>query len=301
MAEDSETRSAAVALSVSAARVGAGAPKPFLKWAGGKGQAFSELRRFFPSLDPGATYYEPFLGGGAVFFGLMPAAAVLSDSNRALIFVYQAVKDHVERVIVALGRMSPPESERDYYTARTRFNKLLANLSTLDRGQIVTFSAMFIWLNHLCYNGLYRVNKKGGFNVPFGFYRNPTIYSAENLRAASAALQSTRILTSDYERALMTAEKGDLAYLDPPYEPVSETAKFTAYTPDGFGASEQERLSRVVHDLVSRGCRVVLSNSPSDRIKELYRGYRFERVRVPRAINCVGSRRGAVEELVVIA
>ncbi len=276
-------------------------PRPFLKWAGGKSQAFQELRQFFPNLKDGQTYFEPFLGGGAVYFGLSPKSAVLSDLNKSLVFTYQAVKDHVEGLIAALGRLPPPASEKDYYTARTRFNRLAARLSTLDSSQIVTFSALFIWLNHLCYNGLYRVNKKGGFNVPYGFYRNPTIYSADSLRVASEALRSARVMASDYESALEGAGRGDLAYLDPPYDPVSETAKFTSYTSSGFDLTQQERLSRVVHELVDRGCKVVLSNSPSDRIKELYRGYRFERVAVPRAINCVGSRRSAVEELVVIA
>jgi len=276
-------------------------PRPFLKWAGGKSQAFQELRRFLPDVREGQTYYEPFLGGGAVYFGLSPKSAVLSDLNKSLVFTYQAVKDNVEGLIATLGKLPPPSSEKDYYTARTRFNRLATRLATLDKGQIVTFAALFIWLNHLCYNGLYRVNKKGGFNVPFGFYRNPTIYSADSLRATSIALRPAKVMAADYESALENAGKGDLAYLDPPYDPVSETARFTSYTSSGFDVSEQERLSRVVHDLVDRGCRVVLSNSPSERIKELYRGYRFERVEVPRAINCVGSRRSAVEELVVIA
>jgi DNA adenine methylase len=277
------------------------APRPFLKWAGGKAQAFGEFRQFIPAIRQDHTYFEPFLGGGAVFFGLRPDSAVLSDFNQALVFTYQAVKDDVETLIGVLGRMPPPETDKEYYAARTRFNRLLTKLSTLDRGQIVTFAALFIWLNHLGYNGLYRVNKKGGFNVPYGYYRRPAIYSPEGLRAANSALKVARIMASDYEAALEGASKGDLAYLDPPYDPVSETARFTSYTSTGFDASEQERLSRVVHDLVDRGCRVVLCNSPSDRIKELYKGYKFERIMVSRAINCVGSRRSAVEELVVIA
>lgn len=276
-------------------------PRPFLKWAGGKSQAFQELRRFLPEVREGQTYYEPFLGGGAVYFGLAPKAAVLSDLNRSLVTTYQVVKDNVDQLIAALGKLAPPTSEKDYYTARIRFNRLATRLSTLDNAQIVTFAALFIWLNHLCYNGLYRVNKKGGFNVPYGFYRNPTIYSADTLRAVSATLRSAQVMAADYESALEGAGKGDLAYLDPPYDPVSETARFTSYTSTGFDVSQQERLARIVHDLVDRGCRVVLSNSPSDRIKDLYRGYRFERVEVSRAINCVGSRRSAVEELVVIA
>jgi len=275
--------------------------KPFLKWAGGKGQALVELRKFIPELDGNHTYFEPFLGGGAVFFGLGPRTAILADLNRALVFTYQVVKDNVEPLIEALGTMGPPATEKEYYTARAKFNRLIARVSTLDKRQLVTFAALFIWLNHLCFNGLYRVNKKGGFNVPYGYYQNPGIYNADVLRASSSALKGSVIMTADYESALSTAQEGDLAYLDPPYDPVSETAKFTGYTSSGFGAEEQKRLAGVVRELVSRRCRVVLSNSPSDRIIDLYRGYRIERIKVPRAINCVGTRRSAVEELVIIA
>src|SRR5271157_246676 len=261
MAESPGVRPTAVQERPPAKSVRGGATRPFLKWAGGKSQAFQELKEFFPALEEGHTYFEPFLGGGAVYFGLCPKSAVISDVNRALVFTYQAVKDNVEGLIGALGKMPPPESEKDYYTARTKFNRLSSRLSTLDKSQIVTFAALFIWLNHLCYNGLYRVNKKGGFNVPYGFYRNPTIYTAESLKAASQALRNAQIMAADYESALEGAKKGDIAYLDPPYDPVSETSRFTSYTTTGFDLSEQERLSRVVHQLVERGCRVILSNS----------------------------------------
>jgi DNA adenine methylase len=272
-----------------------------LKWAGGKSQALPALRQFLEPHSEKGTYYEPFLGGGAVFFSLAPPSAVLSDLNKALVYTYQAVKDNVDGLIRALGRLPLPETEKDYYSARNKFNQLVAHEATLDKDQLVTFSAMFIWLNHLCYNGLYRVNKKGGFNVPYGFYQKPSVYNSDVLRAASRALKGTRIMACDYETAVETAGKGDLVYFDPPYDPKSETAKFTAYTASGFDSDEQARLSRVVHELVDRGCHVVVSNSPSERILDLYRGFRIERVPVTRAINCVGSRREAVDELIIIA
>jgi DNA adenine methylase len=275
--------------------------RPFLKWAGGKGQAFDQLSGYLPKLDDQHRFFEPFLGGGAVFFSLLPKSARLSDSNRALVYSYQVVKDDVEGLISALGRLPPPKREEEYYAARTKYNRLQARISSLDKDQLTTFAALFIWLNHLCYNGLYRVNKSGGFNVPYGYYRNPSIYDAGALRASSRALRDSSVLCADYEIALESAGRGDLAYLDPPYDPVSDTARFTSYTPVGFGADEQVRLSKVVHELVARGCRVVLSNSPSNRVRSLYEGYRMEIIRVPRAINCVGTRRSAVEELVVIA
>jgi DNA adenine methylase len=279
------------------------AARPFLKWAGGKGQALSGLKRHLPTLGSSQTYYEPFLGGGAVFFHLSPPNAVLGDLNRSLIATYIVVKDNLSELLAELQKLKPPTDEENYYAVRDTFNDLRERLVQLSASDRARFAALFIWLNHTCYNGLYRVNKKGRFNVPFGFYQNPSIYSAAVLRQASRALRAarTRILAADYEEVLSGAVRGDVAYLDPPYDPVSSTARFTSYTSDGFDKAEQERLAGVVDDLVRRGCRVILSNSPSKLIKRLYGGYRTETVSVPRAINCVGSRRTRVAELVVIA
>ena len=277
------------------------APRPFLKWAGGKTAIYAHLRKFLTPISPGGTYFEPFLGGGAVFFALSPAKAVLSDRNKALIVAYQLVKDEPESLVRALSELGLPRGEAEYYRARSKFNRLLAKVGVLDREESVTFAAMFVWLNHLCFNGLYRVNRKGEFNVPYGFYQNPYIFDKGLLIEDSRALANATVACSDYEEALSSAQEGDLAYLDPPYDPISESSTFTSYTPTGFGFEEQERLARVVRELVGRGVRVVLSNSPSKRVRELYRGFRVEVVNAPRTINSVGSKRGPVEELVVVA
>ncbi len=277
--------------------------RPFLKWAGGKGQVFPRLRQHFLSLVGQGVYFEPFLGGGAVFFSLRPDRAVLSDVNPAVIAAFSAVKNNENEVLRRLGAASPPRSEREYRALRDRFNDLLPGCNQLDSHSRADFAATFIRLNHTCFNGLYRVNKQGRFNVPYGFYENPFIYSSDVIRADGRLLRAarTKLTVGDYERVLSDAGRGDLAYLDPPYDPVSETSRFTGYTASGFGASEQERLARVVADLVDRGCRVVLSNSPSPLVVNLYKGYHTERIRVPRAINSVGSGRAAVDELVVLA
>jgi DNA adenine methylase len=277
--------------------------KPFLKWAGGKGLVIPQLRRFVPDLVDIRRYFEPFLGGGAVFFALRPPQARLGDLNEGLVLTYKVVKEEVRPLITSLHKMRPPSREREYYDVRDAFNELSKRVGDLTGTEAIDFAAKFIWLNHTCYNGLYRVNRSGGFNVPYGFYQHPSIYTALGLEAASHALRAARatIAATDYETVLADAGEGDLAYLDPPYDPVSETASFTGYTAEGFSREEQERLSRVVHKVVEQGCRVILSNSPSDLIRGLYRDFRTETVSVPRAINCVGSKRTRVDELVVIA
>jgi DNA adenine methylase len=277
--------------------------RPFLKWAGGKGQVFPSLRQYFPPLAEGQTYFEPFLGGGAVYFALLPKSAVLSDLNGPLISTFASVKDAPSELAAAIRRIGEPRGEEQYYEVRKRFNRLVTRRKSLTPGDRMNCAAMFVWLNHTCYNGLHRVNQQGEFNVPYGFCQKPFIFSEPQLKTASRALREAdaQLLESDYEKVLARAVRGDLAYLDPPYEPVSATASFTSYTREGFDGQEQERLSRVVHELVERGCRVVLSNSPSPRILELYKGFRTARVLVPRAINSVGTRRMKVDELVVVA
>lgn len=277
--------------------------RPFLKWAGGKAQVYPSIRQYFPLATEVETYYEPFLGGGAVFFAYHPAKAILADLNSALIATYRTVKSNVDAVISGLDPPPAQVTEGGYREARERFNKLLSNVTKLGGKERAEFASLFIWINHTCFNGLFRVNTKGKFNVPFGHYQHPTIYNEASLKAASDTLReaSALLVSYDYERVLSGAGKGDFAYLDPPYDPVSDTAKFTGYTRDGFDLEEQERLARVVHDAVGRGCRIVLSNSPSQRIRKLYEDYRQEFVRVPRSINCQGTGRGPVDELVVIA
>ncbi|MCI4319783.1 MAG: DNA adenine methylase [Thermoplasmata archaeon] len=279
------------------------AASPFLKWAGGKGQVVESLKPFLAPLGPQNAYFEPFLGGGAVYFSLRPTRAVLSDINRPLITAFQEVKDDLPRLLGELGELPPPASQRDYYERREEFNDYLGQKHAWGRKVRLRVAALLIWLNHTCFNGLYRVNKSGAFNVPMGSYRNPRIFSADKLRADSEVLNSSaaRISVGDFEGALSGAAPGDLVYLDPPYQPLTETARFTSYAKEGFGIDEQRRLSDVVHRLVGRGVRIVLSNSETEFVRGLYSDLRADVVMAPRAINCIGSKRASVAELVVTA
>ena len=276
---------------------------PFLKWAGGKAQVFEALRRHIPDLGPDAAYFEPFLGGGAVYFAIRPARAFLSDTNRALILTFRAVKEDLAGLLRDLQKLPPPEDSEEYYSRRAEFNRLILRRREPGKDARSKIAALFIWLNHTCYNGLYRVNRKGEFNVPMGSYVHPRIFTRASLESASRALIQTdsKLECIDYATALDSAKSGDFAYLDPPYEPISLTANFTSYTKEGFGFDEQIRLSNAIHRAVSRGVRIVLSNSSSPSIRELYSDLRTEVVKAPRAISCIGSKRAAVDELVVVA
>lgn len=273
---------------------------PFLKWAGGKSLIADRIIRRIGPLNPGATYFEPFLGGGAVFFRLRPPNAVLSDSNRALVRTYRVVKERVERLIQELDGLSPP-SRSTFESRRDEFNDLLpapdGPLGTDDERR----AALFVWLNHTCYNGLYRVNKEGKFNVPYGQYERAFIFDADNLRVCSQTLKASRtdLESSDYHFVTRLAQAGDCVYFDPPYHPLDETSNFTGYTSEGFGTLEQEELAATVFRLIERGCRVIVSNSPTPEIQQLYRGLRRDEVLVPRAINCVGTRRARIPELLI--
>jgi DNA adenine methylase len=272
---------------------------PFLKWAGGKGLVANQIiRRLGPS-ELGSTYFEPFLGGGAVFFRLLPRHAVLSDLNHSLIEVYQVVKDDVEGLIDQLQSIPKPTARSAYEQIRGDFNELKRAGHSGSRTTSVRRSALFIWLNHTCFNGLYRENKEGQFNVPFGYYKDAFIFDPENLRNASRELVAAHadIQCASYSAVLTSAKAGDQIYLDPPYDPVAETANFTGYTSSGFGQNDQWQLSNLVHSLIDRGCRVIVSNSPTPDIRELYSDMGHEMVLVPRAINCVGTKRGRVGEM----
>lgn len=260
--------------------------KPFLKWAGGKGRLVPEILTRFP--ESFQRYHEPFLGGAAVFFALEPRSAVLSDVNEELIHAYCAIRDDVEHVIAEL--LTHQATSEHFYEVRER------QPETLERAQGV---ARTIFLNRTCFNGLYRVNRKGRFNVPFGRYQNPKICDADNLRAVSAALRGQNIQRRSAFAVLDEAKRGDLVYFDPPYDPVSKTASFTAYTKQGFGDAEQERLADVFAELDRRGVHVVLSNADTPYVRELYRGFVIEQVYCRRAINARADRRGPVSEVLV--
>jgi DNA adenine methylase len=272
---------------------------PFLKWAGGKASAATRVISRLGKPEAGSTYFEPFLGGGAVFFRLQPEHAVLSDLNSALVETYQVVKTNVEALISQLESLKAPSSREGYEKVRDEFNEL--RRAGNGRSNSTRRSALFIWLNHTCFNGLYRENRDGDFNVPFGYYEDAFIYDPSNLRNASRALELAHadLKCADYAAALSSAKPGDQIYLDPPYDPVGETANFTGYTATGFGSQDQWQLANLAHQLIERGCRVVVSNSPTPDIRELYADLSHELVLVPRAINCVGSKRGRVGEMLL--
>lgn len=272
------------------------APRPFLKWAGGKRQILDAILRRMP--DRCATYHEPFVGGGAVFLGLAARSprpfrrAVLTDRNPDLINAWRVVRDEVEEVVTALEDLigDVPVSEGRYYEVR--------DLEP-DSMQPAAAAARLIFMNRTCYNGLYRVNRSGRFNVPYGRYRNPRILDAANLRSVSAALEGVEVEHRDFEEAMSEAQPGDVVYMDPPYYPVSETARFTSYDALPFGPPEQERLAETFRGLRRRGVYALLSNSRVPATERLYEGFPRDVLDVRRAINSRGDRRGPVEELLV--
>jgi DNA adenine methylase len=260
--------------------------RPFLKWAGGKGQLLSQLRPLLPAAHH--RYFEPFAGGAAMFFSLAPKKAVLADVNQELIDCYKATRDDVDGVIEALAE-HVYEAEH-YYRVRAIDPRSLPPARR---------AARTIYLNRTGYNGLYRVNRSGKFNVPMGRYTNPLLCDAQNLRACSQALANVVVRRADFERAVEGARAGDFVYFDPPYVPVSDTADFTAYVPGGFGADQQRRLARLFGELARRGVHAMLSNSDTPAVRELYRGFTIHRVLASRHINSRGALRGKVGEVVV--
>ena len=279
----------------------AAAPRPFLKWAGGKSQLLPALLERIPTgID---TYFEPFIGGGALFFALMadpnrrPRRAVLNDLNLDLVTTYQVVRDEPEALIAALAPLAARYLDADAERRETAYYAVRAD-RPIDRVAIAT---RLLFLNKTCFNGLYRVNRRGEFNVPHGRYRNPHILDAEAIRTASAALQSIEVRHGDFKAACADATRGDFVYFDPPFHPLSATANFTSYTEQDFGSAEQIRLKQCIDGLTSRGVRVLVSNSPHPWIHGGYEfsGYRVDQVPARRSINSRGSGRGPIPELVV--
>ncbi len=263
---------------------------PFLKWAGGKSQLLEPILSRLPDPIEG-TYFEPFIGGGAVFFELARAKRIrrarLSDRNAELVTTYRAVRDEVERVIEALA--AHVNQEEHYYAVRA------LDPSTLSPAEC---AARTIFLNRVGYNGLYRVNASGRFNVPFGRYRNPKICDPDGLRHVSRSLAIADLAVADFEESCGRAVAGDVVYLDPPYLPVSKTASFTSYS-GRFDEDEHARLASTFASLVDRGAFVLLSNSDTPLSRKLYQGFKVDTVEATRAINSRGDRRGVVHEVLV--
>jgi len=263
-----------------------GVARPFLKWVGGKRQILPFIRNHLPAVF--GHYHEPFLGGGAVFFDLHPERATISDINAELIDTYIVVQSHVEALIRALKKHV--HDERSYYEVRA-LNP--ADLSPVQR------AARMIYLNKTGYNGLYRVNRSGGFNVPFGRHINPNFCDAKNLRLASERLCGVKIQCGSFENVLDSVRRGDLVYFDPPYIPLSRSSSFVAYQKRGFGMDNQERLAEVFEELTRRGVSVLLSNSDVPWMRERYAAFRLHSIHAMRHVNSMASSRGPVGELVV--
>ena len=273
------------------------AARPFLKWAGGKAQLMADYERLMPVLPPSVTYHEPFIGGGAVFFslracGAVSGRAILTDLNAHLMTTYAAVRDTPAPLAHRVLNLVAKHSDEEYYRERERFNT--EKLPPLER------AALVIYLNKAGFNGLYRVNRKGLFNVPVGRQANgPSAPTVEHLEACSRALGGVDLFPAPFASVLDRAKAGDFVYFDPPYVPVSQTAFFTAYAWEGFGKAEQELLRDVFTQLDKRGCLVMLSNSGNLEVQQLYRGYDCTQLTARRSINSKADARGPVTEVVI--
>lgn len=270
--------------------------QPFLKWAGGKRQLLNEIRKFYPR-EKFRCYFEPFVGGGAVLLDLQPEKAVVNDSNPELVNLYNVIRAEPEALIREAERH--PVDKAHYYRVRQldRDERKLRGLSAVER------AARIMYLNKTCYNGLFRVNSRSEFNVPFGDYKNPKIVDRSVIAGVSSYLNTAdvEILNGDFAEAVTAARKGDFLYFDPPYHPVSDTASFTGYDCSSFNREDQLRLRTLADRLSDKGCRILLSNSDTPFIRELYADSRYELVEVQakRNINSIASKRSRVGELLI--
>ena len=269
--------------------------KPFVKWAGGKRQIINQLKQYIP--EEYNTYYEPFIGGGALLFELSPKNAVINDSNKELMNVYECIKDENKftKMCNELNHYEANHSEEFYFEIRNkdRDKKKFSKIIDYKR------AARTIYLNKACFNGLYRVNSKNEFNVPFNKKTKINTYDGQNLGIIHSYLNfnNIKILSIDFEEAVKNAKAGDFIYFDPPYD--SDTSTFNSYTEDGFGKEEQIRLAKVYKDLSDRGCYVMLSNHNTKLINELYSDFNIYIIEAKRNINSNGKKRGKVEEVII--
>lgn len=263
---------------------------PIVKWVGGKRQLMFELLKNMPKSYN--RYFEPFIGGGALFFELQPELAYISDMNEELINLYSVVRDNVYELIEDLSKH---EISKEYFLEIRNIDRTekYAELSNIER------ASRFIYLNRTCFNGMYRVNSQGQFNVPFGHYKNPRIIDENNLLNCSELLKKTEIKCADFSEILTKVKKGDFVYFDPPYVPLNETSSFTSYTKDGFDMDMQFKLRDVCDELDSFGVKFLLSNSDTKLVNELYANYEIKKVFATRAINANADGRGKITEVLV--
>ncbi len=269
------------------------APHPFVKWAGGKSQIFEQVSTHIPSTF--RKYFEPFVGGGAMFYGLAAQnrflGATLADTNSALVSAYITIRDNPDDLIGMLQAL--PITKEIFEGLRKQHPD---TLTPLER------AAWLIYLNKTCFNGLFRVNQSGFFNAPWGKYVNPKVCDVENLKAVSALLNHFKVDVQhgDFEATTANAGPDDVVYFDPPYIPLSKTSNFTSYQAGGFGMAEQERLATYFRNLVDKGVHVVLSNSDTELTRALYEGFEMHVVQARRSVNSKGTGRGVVNELVLV-
>lgn len=263
---------------------------PIVKWVGGKRQLMFELIKNMPKSYN--RYFEPFIGGGALFFELQPEQAYISDMNEELINLYSVVRDNVYELIKDLSKH---EVSKEYFLEIRNIDRTeqYTELSDVER------ASRFIYLNRTCFNGMYRVNSQGQFNVPFGYYKNPRIIDENNLLNCSELLKKTEIKCADFSEILTKVKKGDLVYFDPPYVPLNETSSFTSYTKDGFDINMQFKLRDVCDELDNKGVKFMLSNSDTKLVNELYVNYEIKKVFASRQINANADGRGKITEVLV--
>jgi DNA adenine methylase len=295
--------------------------RPFLKWAGGKTQLLGEIDKRLPKeLKTGeiTKYAEPFIGGGAVFFSLSQKFSfeqcTICDTNNELILVYRVIKKSVKQLIDKLEILKSEYLSKDginrelmYYEVRDIFNRRLPEMNFQKYGPgWVERAAWSIYLNHTCFNGLFRLNRKGEFNVPFGKYKNPEIFNENNLNDVATLLKTTRLVLGDFTECKKFVDDASFVYFDPPYRPLNQTSSFTSYSKDGFSDTDQVRLSEFFKELDKKGAKIMLSNSdprnenPADTFfDDLFSDYRIERVPAKRMINSNGARRGEINELII--
>lgn len=263
---------------------------PIVKWVGGKRQLMFELIKNMPKSYN--RYFEPFIGGGALFFELQPEQAYISDMNEELINLYSVVRDNVYELIKDLSKH---EVSKEYFLEIRNIDRTeqYTELSDVER------ASRFIYLNRTCFNGMYRVNSQGQFNVPFGHYKNPRIIDENNLLNCSELLKKTEIKCADFSEILTKVKKGDLVYFDPPYVPLNDTSSFTSYTKDGFDINMQFKLRDVCDELDNKGVKFMLSNSDTNLVNELYVNYEIKKVFASRQINANADGRGKITEVLV--
>jgi len=271
--------------------------KPFLKWVGGKKKIIPQIKQYIP--ESYFRYFEPFIGGGALFFDLEPKIAYINDINKILVSAYKNIKNQPHEIIKKLEDLQKIFYEKNNEERKIYFYEIRDAFNNTEYNPFLKTSYI-IFLNKTCYNGMYRENSKGKFNVPFGRYKNPKILDEKNILAVSKLLQNVIITDYSFEKAVENAESGDFIYFDPPYHPLSITSNFTSYSNGGFTKEDQIKLRDVFKDLDKRNCFVMLSNSDTEFIREIYQEFTQKTVSAARSINCKAAGRGKINELLIM-